>query len=248
MGILVPRVIRGDMAKPRETSGREVKQRVAALLEADDLKLSLQDLRELPRQRVLRTLLAALCEEAETRKWRAVTAMGLLVADLARENVEEARELMRRLMWSLNDESGSSGWGAPEAMAEIMAADEGLAEEYVHMLVSYMREDGNYLENPLLQRGLLWGIGRLAEARPDLVRKHDAAAYLMPFLNSSDRVVQGLAAWCAGILEVQEARSELKSLLDEKTEILLYKDQDLRRFRTGELAKEALERLDKRSS
>ena len=244
----MPRVIWGDMAKPRGTFGREVKQRVAALLEADDPKLAMQGLRELPRQRVLRSLLASLCEEAETRKWRAVSAMGLLVADLARANVEEARELMRRLMWSLNDESGSSGWGAPEAMAEIMAAHEGLADEYVHMLVSYMREDGNYLENPLLQRGLLWGIGRLAEVRPALVRKHDAAAYLMPFLDSSDRVVQGLAAWCAGILEVQEARSGLESLVDEETEILLYKDHDLRGFRMGQLAKEALERLDEESS
>ena len=216
---------------------------MAALLEAEDLQLAMQGLRELPRQRVLRSLLASLCEEAETRKWRAVSAMGLLVADLAQEDVEEARELMRRLMWSLNEESGSSGWGAPEAMAEIMVADEGLAEEYVHMLVSYMREDGNYLENPLLQRGLLWGIGRLAEARPALLRKHDAPAHLMPFLNSSDRVVQGLAARCAGILEVQEARSGLESLVDEETEILLYKDHDLRRFRTGQLAKEALERL-----
>jgi hypothetical protein len=220
---------------------------VAALLEAEDLELAMQGLRELPRQRVLRALLASLCTEAETRKWRAVSTMGMLVADLARENTEEARELMRRLMWSLNDESGSSGWGTPEAMAEIMAAHEGLAEEYVHMLVSYMREDGNYLENPLLQRGLLWGIGRLAEARPVLVQKHDAAAYLMPFLDSNDQVVQGLAAWCAGILEVQEARSELESLVDEETEIPLYKDLVLRRFRTGQLAKEALERLDKRS-
>jgi hypothetical protein len=235
------------MAKPREPSGREVRQRVAALLEADDLQLALQELRKLPRQRVLRSLLASLCEEGETRKWRAVSVMGLLVADLARENVEEARELMRRLMWSLNDESGSSGWGAPEALAEIMSAHEGLAEEYVHMLVSYMREDGNYLENPLLQRGLLWGIGRLAEVRPALVQKHDAATHLMPFLRSSDPVVQGLAAWCAGILEVQEARSRLESLADEETEILLYKDHDLRRFRAGELAKEALERLDRRT-
>ena len=239
----MPRIIRGDMAKPRETFGRDVKQRVAALLEADDLQAAMQSLRELPRQRVLRSLLASLCEEAEKRKWRAVSAMGVLVADLARENIEEARELMRRLMWSLNEESGSSGWGAPEAMAEIMAVHEGLAEEYAHMLVSYMREDGNFLENPLLQRGLLWGIGRLAEVRPALMHKHDADAYMVPFLNSSDRMVQGLAAWCAGILEVEEARSVLESLVDEEAEILLYKNHELRRFPTGRLAKEALERL-----
>jgi hypothetical protein len=115
------------------------------------------------------------------------------------------------------------------------------------MLVSYMREDGNFLENPLLQRGLLWGLGRLAEVRPALVRKYDAEAYLVPFLNSSDRMVQGLAAWCAGILEVEEARPALESLVDEEAETLLYRNHDLRRFPTGQLAKEALERLDEGS-
>jgi hypothetical protein len=111
------------------------------------------------------------------------------------------------------------------------------------MLVSYMREDGNYVENPLLQRGLLWGVGRLAGTRPDLLREHHAGFYLLPFLESQDPVVRGLAAWCAGILEVGEARSRLASLMDEETEIPLYLGHDLRRFRTGRLAKEALERI-----
>ncbi len=201
-------------------------------------------MRKLPRQRVLSFLRASLCEENETRKWRAVSALGLLTADLARDNLEEARELMRRLMWSLNEESGSSGWGVPEAMAEIMAVHEGLAEEYVHMLVSYMREDGNYLENPLLQRGLLWGLGRLARQRPALVRRQGAAHPLLPFLESGDPVVRGLAAWCAGILEVREARPRLESLQEEDTEVPLYLDHEVCRFHSGALAKEALARLD----
>lgn len=149
-------------------------------------------------------------------------------------------------MWSLNEESGSSGWGAPEAMAEIMSAHEGLAEEYAHMLVSYMREDGNYIENPLLQRGLLQGVGRLSGARPALMKKQGADVHLLPFLQSSDRVVQGLAAWCAGILGVRQARSGIESLVDDRTEILLYMGHELHRVRVGELAREALERLGER--
>ena len=75
---------------------------------------------------------------------------------------------MRRLMWNLNDESGGIGWRArPEAMGEIVARSERLADEYGHILISYLDPDGNYLEHPLLQRGLLWGIGRFAHARPE---------------------------------------------------------------------------------
>ena len=235
------------MTKPGATTGREIRQRLSALLEADEFHPSLHELREWPRQRVLHALLGFLCGGDEKRKGRAVSVMGLLTAELAGDNMEEARELMRRLMWSLNEESGSSGWGAPEAMAEIMAVHEGLAEEYAHMLVSYMKEDGNYLENPFLQRDLLRGVGRLSGARPDLMKKRGADLYLRPFLDSPDRVVQGLAAWCAGILEVDEARPGLESLVDEETEIVLYGGQGLVKRPAGHLAREALERLEKKA-
>jgi hypothetical protein len=233
------------MKKPRATTGREIRQRLSAHLEADDFHPSLQELHEWPRRHVLRALLGFLCEGDEKRRGRAVSLLGLLTVELARDDMEEARELMRRLMWILNEESGSSGWGAPQAMAEIMALHEGLAEEYAHMLVSYMREDGNYLESPFLQRDLLRGVGRLSGARPELMRKHGADLHLLPFLDATDRVVQGLAAWCAGVLEVHEARSGLESLVDEETEIVLYGDQGLVKRPAGHLAREALGRLER---
>lgn len=245
MGNLALKVIRGTMTKSREVAGREIRQRVSELLDADDFHPALHELRKWPRQRVLRALLGSLCEGDEKRRGRAVSVLGLLTAELARDDMEGARELMRRLMWSLNEESGSSGWGAPQAMAEIMAVHEGLAEEYAHMLISYMREDGNYLENPFLQRDLLRGVGRLSGVRPDLVKKRGADLHLLAFLESPDRVVQGLAAWCAGLLEVDEARPGLESLVNEETEIVLYMGQGLTKRPAGDLAREALGRIER---
>ena len=68
---------------------------------------------------------------------------------------------MRRLMWSLNDESGSIGWGAPEAMAEIMARNKKLADEYYKILISYSEQGKNYLEHEGLQRSVRRGIERI---------------------------------------------------------------------------------------
>ena len=53
----------------------------------------------------------------------------------------------RRLIWSLNDESGGIGWGAPEAMGEILARSEKLSCEFYCILLAYIREDGTPLEN-----------------------------------------------------------------------------------------------------
>jgi len=93
------------------------------------------------------------------------------MATLADADMEAARVVMRRMIWQLNEESGGIGWGMPEAMGETMARHEGLAQEYAHMLVSYIQEDGNFLEHVPLQRGVLWGLGRLAQARPWLVEE-----------------------------------------------------------------------------
>lgn len=95
--------------------------------------------------------------------------MGAFVANLADEDIESARVIVRRLMWQLNDESGGIGWGAPEVMGEILARHEGLAGEYANILTSHIKEDGNSLEHEPLQRDALWGVARLAQVRPDLV-------------------------------------------------------------------------------
>ena len=117
--------------------------------------------------------------------------MGITVSAIAETALEPARTIMRRLIWSLNDESGGIGWGAPEAMGEIMAENEALAREYYRILVSYIDENGNVLENDELERGVMWGINRLAQKRPELLREWTGPVQAQ--LKSPDPVKRGLA-------------------------------------------------------
>jgi hypothetical protein len=87
-----------------------------------------------------------------------------------------------------------------------------LAREYVNILVSYIRKDGNFLEYEPLQQGVLWGLGRLAQTSPELLQ--DAGAHLHPFLSSEDATLRGLAAWILGLLGGPKHESELESLLE----------------------------------
>jgi hypothetical protein len=150
-------------------------------------------------------------------------------------------------MWSLNDESGGIGWGAPEAMGEIMACHEGLAGEYGHILVAYMREDGYFLELEQLQRGLIWGIGRLTMKRPELMQAKNAATYLPPYLNSSDSTVRGLAAWALGLLKSKETAAHLEKLIDDQNEVKLYLNRTMTSDTVGGLAHKALANIAKES-
>jgi HEAT repeat protein len=224
--------------KTARLSGRELKRKVLALLQSDDFDRRLNDLCQWPARQVINPLFSFLLSSDEQTRWRAITAMGEVVAHLAETDMESARIIMRRLMWSLNDESGGIGWGAPEVMGEIIASHGGLAQEYVRVLISYIREDGNFLEYEPLQRGALWAVGRVAQSRSDLVQ--DALPHLLPYLASTDASVRGLAAWTVGLLGAEGARPPLEALVEDKAEISLYLDRQLVRRSVGSLAKEAL--------
>jgi hypothetical protein len=218
--------------------GRELKQKVLDLIRAEDFKQALQALTSFPARRVINPLFALLCSMEPQVRWRAVTAVGAVVANLAREDMESARVIMRRMIWNLNDESGGIGWGLPEAMGEVMARHEGLAEEYVNILLSYIREDGNFLEHEPLQRGVLWGLARLAQTRPELLEQ--AVPHLQPFLTSEDATIRGLAAWTIGLLGAGQDDPGLEVLKSDDTEVEFYLNGIERTYLVSELAKQAI--------
>jgi hypothetical protein len=193
-----------------------------------------------------RRFFSDLCSQDEFVKWSAVRNMGIWVSALAEKDLEAARNMMRRFMWQLNEESGSIGWGIPEAMGEVMARHEGMALEFSSILVSYIRKDGNFLEFEPLQRGVLWGIGRLAEVRPRIFYSLQISPYLIPFLNSPDAAVRGLAAWVAGLIKAREAEKPLEKLLSDDTSIQILRNGIIVTLRIREFAKEAWERIQEK--
>jgi len=223
------------------------KRRITKLLESPDIEAVIQELRQLPVSRVINPLIGALCSNNETARWHAITALGPIMADLADKDMETARVVMRRFMWSLNDESGGIGWGAPEAMGEIMAGHDKLADEYGHMLVAYMREDGFYLELPQLQQGLMWGLARLTIAKPDMMKAKNVVAYLMPYLDSHDSNFRGLAAWTLGLLHAGEAVSYLERLANDPAQVTIFLNRTFVPDTVGSLAHKALANIAKES-
>jgi len=222
-------------------TGRALKRKTLELIKSSDFDLALEELCKFPARRVINPLFSFLYNNDEQVRWRAVTAFGAVASNLADRDMEAARVIMRRIMWNLNDESGGIGWGSPQAMGETLACHEGLAKEYANILLSYARQDGNFQEHELMQRGVLWAIGRLSQVRPEQVK--DACPYIMPYLLSPDTGVRGLAAWIMGLLRVKEARPGLERLDDDEGELQIYLENRLVKCRVKELAWEALARL-----
>ena len=186
---------------------RKIRKRLHELLGKDRPEAIIRKLSDVPLRLLINPVISFFYSGDEKTRWNAIRLFGRLMAGIADEDMESARVIMRRLMWSLNDESGGIDWGAPEAMAEAMANQEGLAEEYARILLSYIREDGNFLEHTPLRQGALWGIMRLSEVRPALLNSIHASSHLKAYLTDKDPASRNYAE--AALSNLSKASSVL---------------------------------------
>ncbi len=226
---------------------RQLKRDVFEILQNPNLEEIFQHLNSYEDHRLLNPLIIALCHNIERVRWHAVCCLGRFVPAIAERDIEAGRIVMRRFLWSLNDESGGIGWGVPESMAEIMCNSQPLRKEYLHMLISYMREDGealfqdgNYLELPLLQRGLLWGIGRLCQDHRTEMIEQQILADVSSYLDSADVYVVGLAIWCLGLLGVESGLDLIRRFEHCNEELCLFLNKQFRHISVAELVRSAL--------
>ncbi len=222
---------------------RKIRQEVKAILKDGDLLHLLEFVETVPPKKVVQPLIQTFYKTDSLQRWHALTAFGRVMNRIAGAEMEDARIIMRRLMWSLNDESGGIGWGAPEAMAEAMANNAVLAEEYSRILLSYIWEEGNYLEYLPLRRGALWGLMRLAQSRPDIFNEIDCARLVKDYLKDNDAESRALAALALGFAGKKEFCDEIANMLSDRRMFKLYLDMELREISVADAAAMALEKL-----
>ncbi|WP_147820976.1 DVU0298 family protein [Salidesulfovibrio onnuriiensis] len=224
---------------------RRVKQEVREILADPDWKARLPELEQWDPGKLVAPLFSLRLDRDENVRWRTVVAFGLTGRRLADAGMEKARVLMRTFMWHMNEESGNLGWGIPEAMAEVMVHQETLAREFSSILASYIycdeACDGNYLDHPDLRRGVFWGLGRLAQVRPELVSH--AERFLVAALDDGDACNRGLSAWVLGILGAGTAVSRLKRMVDDTAVFTVFRNDRLEESTVGDMAREALQAM-----
>ncbi|NJB69291.1 HEAT repeat protein [Desulfobaculum xiamenense] len=230
---------------------RKLKEQVRLVLSADDWRDRAKELDAQPTAALVGPLFSLLLAPREDVRWRAVTLLGATVARMATQDMEAARVVMRRFMWHMNEESGNVGWGIPESMAETMARHEGLAREFHRKLASYVQcldclGDDNYMDHPPLRRAVYWGLGRLAQVRPELVR-HALPDLLKALISENDPASRGFICWTIGLVGEPEHAAALESLLRDASPVDLFRDGELEHTTLGALAAEAHTALTRQS-
>ena len=201
---IVPLLQAGDFAALTELAGRE--SGVAAILMQD------------------------LYEPGALLYWRALEGLGLV----AGAHPEQVGKLINRLLYLLNEDSGSNGWGAAAALGEIGRNQIALVQEIIPMFVGFREE-------PFSQEPMLWGVGRLAEVKAELL--HEVLPEIVPFLTNPDPQLRALAAWGLGKARYQPAAAAIQALTGDEHPVQLYDCGRLFETTVGQIARDALASL-----
>ena len=206
----------------------QLRARVAKLLGARDFAsltaLACQD------RRVAAVLVQFIFDPTDLQHWRALEGLG----QVAGTHPRQVQKVIHRLLWSLNEDSGSFGWGAAAALGEIGRGHLPLVQDIVSMFYGY-------LEEPFSRGPMLWGLGRFGEKYPELVQEH--LPLVQAALADADPQVRAWAAWCVGRVGHGAATAALEPLLADASEVWLYDDGELRRYTVAQVAKAALDAL-----
>jgi rubredoxin len=216
------------------------KGRIKALLDGEDYA-GLMELSDAHGGKVGNSLISLAADLDEDRRWRAIRALGLVTARIYDREPEQARRVVRQLIWNLNEESGGIGWGMPEAFGEILAVREELALEYGPLLASYLLEPERTLDHEELQRGVIWALGRL-KVFPEDTREEVVPA-LIKVLRQDSPTLRATAAWALGEMGAREAFQPLKDLPKMEGMLSLWTDNKLIRISLNETVEEAKAKL-----
>ena len=208
---------------------KALKRKVKTLLEEGNWAELLELLEE--DRKVVPSLNRLLFHDDPLIRWRAVEGLGRVAArdPYALENI------IGRLIYTMNDDSGQIGWMSPQALGEIAANDPDLVEDFFPIVISSIGV-------PDFSAGVCWAIGRVAEVRPDMAE--GAGFVLTRFSSHPNPEMRGLACRALGKIKYGQAIDELRHRTNDTAELTVYEGGRLVVKTVGEMAVEALAEIE----
>lgn len=104
---------------------------------------------------LVRHLMGFLYNPDEQMRWKAAKGFGV-VANVLHD--EKIKDLLRRMMWSLNDESGTCCWFTPQAIGEIGFQRPELVKDFLPCLMYYSKDP-----DEMMSSGVRWALDHIAK-------------------------------------------------------------------------------------
>ena len=168
-------------------------------------------------RRLLMPLVSVLVDSEDVIRWRAIEALGQVAAADAEEDLDRVREIIRRLLWSMNEESGGSLRHAPEALGEILARVPVLIDEYATIVASFADEQ-------FFRPAVHWALARIAATNPAALA--DYQPLLRAAAHDPDPQVRAWAGVALRILGQSDSSSVLAAMTCDSTPMQVYRRHD----------------------
>lgn len=183
--------------------------------------------------------------------WRAIKAVGRIANALVKNEPEFLRIAVRKLLWSLSDESGGIGWAAPELLGEIVHSDpEGFAD--IIPLIAEVYD----IEEQTFRPGVVYALARVAEVSPEMIASYQkiiirSLVDTNPLIRIYTFDLIGLL-WplvCDKNLWSMEYKKKIESIVNnmknDKKVAWIYRNNDFIDIEVGELADKLANKLKK---
>lgn len=222
----------------------EMKHMVRKALEANDLDAVVSLVQQ--HRRALSLLVRIAYDKETLAGWRAIKAVGRAARVLVQKDDEYLRSTMRKLLWSLSDESGGIGWAAPEILGEIVSADPERFSDIIPLIAEVYT-----IEEDVFRPGVLYALTRIAETAPERVCGYEQIILRslkdkepLVRLNALELIDRIWTITCEKKLWTEEYRAELvnaMNLLKNDTKVVwIYADDRFCDVQVGEASDKVL--------
>ncbi len=200
---------------------RNIKQTLKILLSEGDYQ-KIAEMAE-DNQAVISKLISMTYDKEDVLTWRAIESFKTISKRLTPIKPGLMRDTIRRLLWSMSDESGGIGWSACEIIGCITSANPSEYSEMIPLLWSY-REEENF------RPGALWAMAQigLVDASAISFICNDIEKYF----SDPSPCVKAYAAYCSKIARCKIA-APLRITNPEET-FTCYKDGELKAYSVSE--------------
>ena len=176
-------------------------------------------------RRLYRTLMMLIHDDDDLVRQRACRHLADIIS---RKDPASIENVIRRLLWRLNPESGDYPIGLPELLGEI-------GNRAPREIASFVSVILFYLDDEKLQPGLLQAAGRIGQKLPDLLSEY--VSEISQFLRNENLIVAANAALALRRIGGPDTETALRAVMDDTREITLICNDDRRPTQLGELAK-----------
>jgi hypothetical protein len=172
--------------------------------------------------RLIRPLFGLLYSEDHKLRIGAAYTIGFIAQKIYAKVPDKINQLLHKLLWSLNDESGFVCWGAPETIGEVVRNIPELKHVYAQFLISFLSHPQVALNNDFLEKGALIALARIRDIDHHL--KEQLEPILEKYLLGTREEMSELSLWCGLEAGIDNLKNKAKDYIVENKKITVYID------------------------